>query len=161
MRFAENAVEEFCQLTIAMLLLYFGAIMIQVYTKKKLGSECEKKGKKFTRYTDPPEEMIRADRCVANLLEWLPFFFGLLMTNTLFVITPSLQSPSPIPPLPFVVKVLAWSYVALRLGYVISVSSGNFRQNGIQKGLVMFTMPAYLCLLGLLLLSIGNCLFLF
>jgi hypothetical protein len=111
------------------LLWYYLLIAIQRQTKYRLQAEYQAQGKVFDRYFGQDEEMLAADRAVANTLEQMGPFLGSFWLFAVFV------SPTQ-------ATFLGAAYVALRFFYPLLLGK---RLVNMQPSTVYFvTIPCYL-----------------
>jgi hypothetical protein len=142
-----------CRITLAYLLVYIFAIVLQIITKKRLlrlesvkqGASKSTSTKVFDRYQNPG--MLNADRAVGNLLEWTPVFWGLLW---ILVVVDDGGAHAGHMAHGSTTYYAAWAYVGFRFLYVILAHTGGIASDGKQTGLHASTYPAYACLLILL-----------
>jgi len=131
---------EAAQITVIYTLVYSVTLFIQVYMKKKLYKKAKQQGKQYDRYTLP--QMLSYDRLNANFREWTLPFLGPLWSLAL---TEKLTIRS---------IWAAWIYVGLRTLYIGLVCQYGVSKIGYNSPLWISTLPAYLCLLYLVVVGV-------
>ena len=124
------------RITIAFVVVYGTALLLQIITKQRLILEHKRLGKPFNRYTS--EKMHSSDRMLANLQEWGFAFLPLLLT----LAATDRMSGS--------VVAVSWIYVGLRGLYVGLVYTFGVGTGGLNPSLWISTFPGYACLLFLM-----------
>lgn len=129
---------EGARITFGFGMAYFGSLLVQMYTKLKLAVRARSEGKPFARYDGSNVEMVVADRCSGNLLEWTPMFLctfwpALLLSHAARADATNLVR-------------LGWTYVAFRAVYPLIAGHGGIGRSGARPLVLLATVPAYLCL---------------
>lgn len=120
--------------TTAFCLIYVTTMVYQGVLKIRLKLAAAKRKERFERYGHV--HMLQADRAVGNLLEWgVPFL-------ALFWISMVISNGG--------TAYLGWGYVACRAAYPVVVMNGGLGTSGPKNMILLTTVPAYICLLGLL-----------
>ena len=121
------------KMTVAFVLLYELTFFNVLRSKRRLLKEHQTQKKVFDRYKSP--QMQTADRLQANFLEWAPIFLGLLWS---LAATSNFSKNS---------VIAAWTYLGLRLLYVVLILNYGVASDGMNRALWISTFPSYICLL--------------
>jgi uncharacterized MAPEG superfamily protein len=128
------------KITVAYSTIYSLTMLNQVVQKKRLYKKYASKNNSFDRYNSV--EMRDADRLTGNFMEWSMVFLG------------PLWSMAAIEALSDTVVFMAWTYVGLRVLYVVLSIRHGVNSQGLNKPLWLATFPSYPCLAYILFASI-------
>jgi hypothetical protein len=107
---------------------------MHVKAKKALagdGAKDEDKSTLYNRYSNSDLVLLVGDRVVGNYIEWAVPFLSLFWMS--MIITGQGEN-------------LGWSYVVLRLLYIVLAASGGITYSGVKPKLLLATVPMYVVL---------------
>mmetsp|Transcript_16105 Transcript_16105/g.32422 ORF Transcript_16105/g.32422 Transcript_16105/m.32422 type:complete len:143 (-) Transcript_16105:356-784(-) len=128
------------RITVAFAIVYSTALFLQIVTKQRVIIQHKNSNKPFDRYTSP--SLRHVDRLVGNMIEWALVFLPLLWCLAVCDRLDTVAVRS------------SWMYVFCRAVYVILVMVHGVASSGRNKMLWISTLPAYGCLIVLMVKAV-------